>query len=445
MTGNPITFSTDLANIAIPRREHVQLVDTSSYGNVQVERDRRLKSVTGHGLALESMATPTMASYGSTANISNCMMQEASGTANLDVFYSDQMEPAEAPGVDSKDVGDFCVFTNKERLSIPSKRSAVVPMFTVTLSSAGSVLLYKAENHPRRPWRAVKFKNESTYSLGRGKVVICQDGIFAGEAVLEATKPGENRMLPHCLENGVRVIKESRPSQETINSIRLSKGIVYSEHAWTAVTEYEIENRKEEEFNLLVEHENQLRQPEYAFEGGKVSEYEKLSNGVRAYLVLPPKGKMALSVKERAIDETRLALEQSGQTWLRDTILSTKHPLSNNNDVQQWVHAQTRIDKFDEDIKTLEQTVKDLVEETSRTRENIKATMGDVGSSSIKDEWVKDLDKAEKEIRRINKEDIPQLRVKRKEAKDALGKMLKELTVQWSASTESKVLKELGG
>ena len=108
-------------------------------------------------------------------------------------------EIAVAPEVESKEVGDFCVFTAKEPITLLARKSAVVPMFTVDLKHAGIVLLYKESNHASRPYRAVKFKNETEYSLGRGKTVIYNEGVFSGECVLDTAKPGGTGLgLPTC-------------------------------------------------------------------------------------------------------------------------------------------------------------------------------------------------------------------------------------------------------
>jgi hypothetical protein len=220
VTGNPVSFASDLANVVTPARSFVSVVEGGNLrppnmNNVPPASLGMYGAIGGRGVTNE---TPNAKSYVRMATAAT--MNSVSGYGE---FGEDEMDDAqcmqqirqaaEAPGVDTKEVGDFSIFTAKERMNIKAKRSAVVPMFTVPLVGASSILCYSESKHARRPWLAVKFKNESTHALGRGKVIVYQDGEFQGEAVMDAAKPGEVRMLPHRLENGVRIVKERGDSK----------------------------------------------------------------------------------------------------------------------------------------------------------------------------------------------------------------------------------------
>jgi hypothetical protein len=445
VTGNPISFNTDIATVCVPQRKTVRLVDGNVLGNVEVDEGYQvsyageLETAGGQNRAMRDRRVVAMAACASpkfsTANYAQFGMgsldQVAAGDTDLEQFYS----VAEASGVESKEVGDFCVFTSKEPITILARKSAVVPMFTVPLSKAGVVLLYRESNHARRPYRTVKFKNETEYSLGKGKTVIYNEGVFSGECVLEAMNPGENRMLPYCLENGVKVTKEVKPVESRRNSIKISDGVGFVEDVNTAVSVYTIENKKDELFKLAIEHRNVLAgQPNVKvdFDGVEVKEKEKLIQGGEGYLVyfeLKPKQSLTLTATESSVTQTR-TLIGGDYAWLKSNVIDVKNPLLQDKQVSVCIGIQGHIDEVRSQINEAKARFAELSEQVSRVRENVIATK-DVGNSATVAAWIKDLDDTEKELRNIKKKQIPELEKKLKELQAKLADELKKITASW--------------
>jgi hypothetical protein len=451
VTGNPISFNTDIATVVVPQRKTVRLVDNQALGNVEVQDAYAVaacaapigggfESAGGRGLAKRAaarglgpkMSTANYAQFGMTAD---CELESVS--------ESQCLEAAESAGVESKEVGDFCVFTSKEPITILARKSAVVPMFTVPLTKAGVVLLYKESNNARRPYRTVKFKNETEFSLGKGKTVIYNSGVFSGECVLDTAKPGENRMLPHCLENGVKIAKETKPTENKRLSLKISDGVGITEDVYTAVSTYKIENKKDEKFKIALEHTNQLggANTNVDFDGVEVKEKEKLADGTgyRLYFELAPKQSVDLVVTETSVASQKVSIGHY-YSWLRQNVIDVKNPLAKDKQVQVCVKLQEKIDGLNAEINEAAERREELTEQGERVRQNLAAAK-DVGNSTTVSEWVADLDKTEKEIRKIDKEITPALNKKVKEATAELQEALKEITADWKAEKASKASK----
>lgn len=427
VTGNPISFSTDLAQVKVPNRSHINLVDTQVHGNVAVSEGAGLESYSSPTNIMRMAKGATRAMAGPQAYLTCAsgfgMAAEAAVESELELVA------ASTPGVDAKDVGDFCVFTNKEPITIQSKRSAVVPMFQVPLSKAGSVLIYKEADHSHRPWRAVRFKNETAYSLGRGKVVVYQDGVFSGECVLEAAKPGDNRMLPHCLENGVKVIKSTKSGESKVVVVKLTKGMIYQENVQKAVTNYELTNKTANEAKFIVEHQGSYGDnSQYSSQGVEIEEVEKILNGVRLYLTLPANGKIKLEVTETNIQEQKFSF---GHDWLNRNYISVKHPITTIAEFEPILNAQKEVDDAVEVLSNHQDRHDELSTQADRIRKNLEATKSDK-TSNIRNQWIEDLDSSEKEIRSLDKEmvkDNSNIRVLNMN----LEKILKDAVIAWQA------------
>ena len=430
VTGNPISFQTDIAEVIVPQRRLVRIVDGTVLGNVNVEDGyqamaagggARAKSASLRGNVKMSMANA--ASFGLEAACCDEGVALESCAA--------PMAAAEAPGVESKEVGDFCVFTSKEPTTILARRSAVVPMFTIPLDDAGVVLHYKQENHARRPYRAVKFKNGSKDTLGRGKTSIYQDGVFSGECVLETTKPGENRTLPHCLENGVKIVRETTDHQQRRQSLKITDGVVIDESVSTTVTPYVVENKKDEDFKVLVEHDLNLgRKAVVSFSGVDVEESERISNGYRIYFNLKPNQKLTFEVTETLVTQNEITLGNRFN-WVQMNVIQANLPIADNEGIKSAVAVQKELDSVATKISDVQEERNDHIEQKDRVRMDLGAAK-DVTDNETVANWVRDLNESETAIRTIDRETLPGLEQKRRDLQEKMAEALQAISVTWT-------------
>ncbi|MHA2432936.1 MAG: hypothetical protein ACXADO_06910, partial [Candidatus Thorarchaeota archaeon] len=413
----------------VPQRRMVRLVDGTSLSNVDVEEGT--VECFGSAPPQPRIRAASMRSMGPKMSLSN--RADFGMESMVECAYADDdMEAAAAPGVESKEVGDFCIFTSKEPITILARKSAVVPMFTVDLKHAGVVLLYKESNHAKRPYRAVKFKNETEYSLGKGKTVIYNEGVFSGECVLQTAKPNEQRMLPHCLENGVKVTKENKGYEATCSSIKISDGVVIHEDVQTQVTKYTVSNKKDEAFKFALEHTSVLGMvgnPVIGFDGIEIKEQEKLSDGWRLYFELPANETLTLTATETRLNRQDIVLGNNFH-WLQANVISRELPIAEDPQIQACITVQTQLDEAGAKVHTAQERLRELSEQAERVRQNIGVTSNSPGHDTVT-AWIKDLDDTEQEIRSIQKETLPNLEKERRALQKKLQEELKKITASW--------------
>ena len=425
VTGNPISFSTDIANIVVPKRKFVNLVDDEVMGNVDIDNSTTCSfqnqdyTLKGEKKFLysknEDLANSNMASYSLGKSLTTSVL---------------------SPDIDVKDVGDFCVFTSSDPISILARKSAIVPMFSVELFKSKVVYFYKEKNHSSRPFRTIKFVNETQYSLGKGKTTIYNDGVFSGECVLEAIKPSEVKMLPHCLENGIKIFKTKNPVEDRCLSIKISDGVALDEKVFIGVTNYSIENMKNEKFQLVIDHENVLvDMPNVTIESTGVDIKEKVKlldgTGFRIYIDLNPNQVLQFSIKEKSISTQKISITDKF-SWIQQAIIDVKNPLAVNESIQSCVKIQQRIDELNLKLSNSNSDKSNLIEQSKRTRENVAAANSlNTNNSIVFSDWVSDLNRTENQIRSIEKEEIPMYKNKINDLQKELSKSLKIISVSW--------------
>lgn len=422
VTGDPITFRTDLNEVRVPTRDFIALVNENALGNVAVEEGRHWASPAG--------ATRSMAKSRGVQMAAMAMECADEGLESFGVAGS-APESAEFVEVEAKDVGDFQVFSTKEPLTIRANKSAIIPMF-ITKVDASSRLLYKEENHATRPYRSLSFTNDTDFSLGKGKAVVNDEGLFAGEAVLESTKPKEDRVMPYCLENSVKIRKEHQQRESWQNSLKISEGVAVTESVSTQETIYTITNLKNESYDLSLEHMSVLGTgATYTFrqDGDNLEpDVEKLANGIRVSLRPSLKSTVNFVVKERRVSDNRVVLNN-----LRNltTVLQRNDSLLKNEQVQACISAQEAIDAQQTAINTMEARYSKLAGRCELLRQNIEAVGQNQAQADQFNTWVSELDEATNEITSTDDEKRPEAEDNMHELNNTLRAELKKLSLTW--------------
>jgi hypothetical protein len=362
VTGEPITFSTDLADSKTPRRSHVNVVRDTALGAVEVEEAMDLSQmVGGRGVAMLAAAGAGPAEEAP----GRMSKRRARGAEPLAKLSKSVGPSALVENVEAREVGDFCVFEAQSPVSIASNRSAAIPVFQVALAQSKTVLHYKKENHADRPYRSIEFKNETSYSLGRGVCTAYEEGTYVGSCIVPALKPGGDGLLPHALETGVFVRAESKRPQRHLVRLRLADGYCFSSYHVAERTVYHVQSHRDEAFAMIVDHQYKLEQPKVECTlrraGGAetpLASNESLKDGTRLRLSLGPREQLTLTVAESRVEESRVVLvnvtakaEQYFTSWLEENVVATNGPLAKHPAVLKCLEVQRRLDAKQEEMR----------------------------------------------------------------------------------------------
>ena len=436
VTGEPITFSTDLAQSKSPSRKHVDLVSETALGAVEVEAP-----------AMMSMETIEEAQ----AAVDRGIMRKRSKSARRDEmgrmadYSSNQlMSTAGTTDAEVREVGDFSMFESVTPVTIPAKRSTVIPVFNVEVEDIRPVLHYKHENHPSRPYRSIDFTNRTDLSLGRGVCTVFQEGAYAGSCIMPALKPEENRLLPHALENGMSIHRDDKRERNKVVALRLLRGVCYTSTRQTRETHYHIKNNRDVESTLFLDHDYTLIEPDLEARlktpAEKTAEQpvdKKLANGVRFQLPIGPHAECVLIVSEQRIADSRVQLVYvSDQVdnfqikWIEQNLIKTNGPLAGDEGLQNCLQIHQKLEAKQQEIEDALKEIERLAERQERLRKNIKSG----GQDELTSRWRSELDEAEQSIKRIEDQQIPALQNEERKLRTQMREALTGLAVEWSDS-----------
>lgn len=437
ITGEPISFSTDIAEIRRPARSRVNVVSDVAVGAVNADeaiRSRRsFAEAAGANKNSRSMAK-TMACVAAPPGGSSAMGFESAQYCadNIEVVndedYYIPVRPAEA---ETKESGDFSIYTSPNPVTILSKKSAIIGLFSLPLEDARTVLLYKGDQNPRRPYRAMKFKNTTSNSLGKGVCEVYLEGDRQGKCVLEAAKKGEESLLIHAVETGVKVFREISPVEQKQISIRIKDGLVYSESLSTLKTTYKVDNSKPEEFDFDIEclRAYQGSKLDITVEEGQFTTVDT-AKGQRISTKLAADGTLSVTVIETLVQSQQWAVYAE---WLQCSIIDVKHPLARNKGINKVIELQEKVESLQEKIEESEEEVRTHTGEQERLLKLIPSVHAEQAN-----QYKNDLNESEQAIRLLKKTTLPTLRKDLLKAEEDVQNALDSLKADWKDSDAPK-------
>ncbi|MEM7455025.1 MAG: hypothetical protein AAF456_11805, partial [Planctomycetota bacterium] len=431
--GQPITFATDLAESKTPARDYVNIVQDSAVGNVEVERV--IAMATGGGAPESGMDKMMM----SDAPVEQRLLKKARGRSGR--AYK-RAEAAEMQTAEVEEAGDFCIFESAGPVSIDAHRSASIPVFATTLEESSGVLHYRQSNHADRPYRAVRFKNTTGHSLGRGVCTVYLETTYGGTCVLPASKPGDVDLVPHALETGIRVSAKQKPVNTRRTAIHISSGIAVESRHQVTTTTYHINSSSEDGSTFVIDHVARLGKEADVEcqlirdgEEAELLELSRLTDAVRAEFELSGKEVVSVSFVESCVRKSRINLAGDSPDadrfmipWLFENIVDSDLSVAGDTAVANCIELQKLLDEKKDQMRHAAAEIKRLTDRQKRLRENISAG----GPDQVVGKWQNNLARSEDAIVQLEDERIPELEKAQRQLRSQLYDALKELTLDWS-------------
>ncbi len=445
VSGSPITFATDLAEIRRPIRGKVNVVADRAQGAVDMQAaipnvvfpcidipsQINIAAPAGARAATRSVKTCSFPS-----DDQNSLMQMASGGAAMLESYSGAAPTA--PEAAYSESGDFAVFDSPTPVTILSERSAIIPLDTSELDEGNILLLFNQKQDAERPFRALRFKNTTGQTFGKGVCEIIQDGELQGKAVLQGAKNDEEVNLVYAKETGVRVFVETHPSDQQVVGLKIGHSMAVWSRRFESYTDYKIENSKDEEFKFEIEHANRIQKSTFAVqvsdgENTVDVEYVSTPTGIRASFTLPEKAKVVVRVMEKGHTEQSISIG-SGEyvcRWLTNQIINVTNPidaLTSNAQVKALLAAQEKIEEQKAKITEAESRVEEIDEDQERLSGLI-----DKFSSADATKYKTKLGENEEEREKLVKEKKPALVQELQRLESERNKLAQDFTLDWTA------------
>ena len=313
-------------------------------------------------------------------------------------------------------LGDFFQYQIKRPVSLPRQKSAMLPIIANPVE-ATRVSIYNEAIQAKFPLLGVRLKNTSGDHLNQGPITVFEGNNYAGDARILDLQPNEERLLSYAIDLGTEVNPVPASDNGKLTLVKAVKGILYTTTKVRETKTYTIVNRNEAERTVLIEHpvrnEFHLTAPEKPAE--KASDFYRFQVKVK-----PGATEKQVVTEERTLND-RIQLTNLDDNTIR---IFLKNPVTSakvKHGLEEAMKLRWEMAKTQREMQELQRQLQTITNDQVRLRANLKETPA---TAAVYKKYVEKLDQQETQIEKYQ-DDIKTLQAtehnQRKEFEDFLA------------------------
>jgi hypothetical protein len=324
----------------------------------------------------------------------------------------------------AEDLGELFQYTVGS-VTLPRQQSSLIPIITDTVEIE-RLSIYNPDVLQRHPLTGVRLINkaEDAKHLLQGPVTVFDSNRYAGDARLDDTPPGQERLMSYGIDLNMRVDSKQNDQEDVVQTGSIVNGMLRVERKLVAVREYLANNKGTQDKRMLVEHP--LRH------GWKLmSPDEPVETTDRHYrfeVEVPAGGQESLTVREEHIQVQSLAILPADVGQLEYYHRTGAIPESVREALAKAIAMKHALVALERQIQERNQESTMISEEQNRIRENIKTVQAAAQDSDYRMRLLKKLDEQETRLETLQSERA-ELQEKFESQRAELENYLIELTV----------------
>ncbi len=268
------------------------------------------------------------------------------------------------------EIGDLFEYQIAQPVTVRRDRSALIPILQTRMDGE-RLSIFNEQTHASRPMSGMLLKNTSTLTLEDGALTVIDGNAYAGEALLERLKPGEQRLVSFALDLGTLVTARAESEDTPVHFVRILNGTLYASFYRRSKKIYTLTNQTERERTVVVEHpvdySKALDEKETPKPEGKSASF------YRFRVKLAPKATERLKVVERDDAFETYALTNISSDQLRLFVRRNFLDDQTRAALQNIIDLRARVAAVDARLAAIEKEVAEIGADQKRLRENIEA------------------------------------------------------------------------
>jgi hypothetical protein len=266
------------------------------------------------------------------------------------------------------DVGELFKYDIEAPVTLARQRSAMLPIINDSLEGE-KLSIYNVRVHAKHPLNGVRLKNTSELHLMQGPMTVFDGGVYAGDAKIPDLPAGGERLLSYALDLDVEVAPTSKGHPQQLVSVRVEKGVLYTQHKLRRTHSYTVKNSAAKPKDVLIEHpletEWTLVSPE--------EPAEKTRDVYRFALEAEPSKPAELTIKEERTLHENIAINNLNndviQVYLGAEVVSNQVKEALREVVQRKAQLADLVNRKAQ----IEQEIATISQEQDRIRQNMQA------------------------------------------------------------------------
>ena len=332
-----------------------------------------------------------------------------SGTTSINntsldgVSLSDAMTRPDS-GVDTaatgSEVGDLFEYRIDQPVTVLRDRSALIPILQTRMEGE-RVSIYNEGVRQDRPMGGILLKNTSTLTLEAGALTVIDGDAYAGEALMERLKPGEQRLISFALDLGTLVTARSKEDRAPTFMVRAVGGVFQAHYHQTTQKIYVLINQTDTPRVVMVEHP--VRH-DWTLSEDTQKPDDKTARYYRFRVKLAPHEKVELPVTERRALMETYALSNFTRQDLELFISRNYIDAETRGTLEKIIDLRSHLATAQSRIEVIDAEVEEIGKDQERVRDNIKALTATAEAKQLIARYVAKADTQETRLEQLNQE-----------------------------------------
>lgn len=270
-----------------------------------------------------------------------------------------------AVSTQGRELGELFEYRFSTPVTVKKSESAMLPFLQQKLNSRK--LLIFQEEQGVNPMNAAEISNSTGKTLDGGPITVYDTGIYAGEALMETLKAGDKRLISYAVDLGTRVTTNLDSSRSNVRQVTAKRGILTMRYAMQETKTYTIRNVDAKPKTLMIEH--------------PIREGYKLTSAVKPTETTPTAYRFEVKLGSTANEKFVVTEENlydetvAVSSWTPDAITTFLSGRSVNDaarrQLEQIAAKKRQIAEADNQARTLETEMNEMVRDQERLRQNI--------------------------------------------------------------------------
>lgn len=306
------------------------------------------------------------------------------------------LERQAAPEAAGQTMGSLFRYDLPDRVTVPDRSSTLVAIVNQRVD-AEEVVYFRPEETGSggHPYRAVRFSNDTPFTLEQGPVTLYSKGTFVGEGFLNRVDPGTTHMVTYAVEDKVSMDSDFTTKEEGGQLVRIVDGQLTTEVTTTARTTYTVRNVSKEPITAYIKTE---KRPDWKLDhkpAGTIDTVDSLLVPVK----VPAEGSAKSELAWVKSLERSITIDTSLSTEVLQVYLSGgKVPPEIKDKLTRILDLKRKVAETDAETARLRKQHDDASRDQDRVRANLDTLRKSKGNHDLEQQLAKKLAELETEL-----------------------------------------------
>ncbi|HXG91137.1 MAG TPA: hypothetical protein VNN73_02055 [Blastocatellia bacterium] len=267
------------------------------------------------------------------------------------------------------EIGDLFEYRIEQPVTVARNRSALIPILQTNME-AERVSIYNEAARRDRPMSGLRLKNTSPLTLEGGSLTVLDGDAYAGEALIERLKPGEERFISFAVDLAMLITARSNADRQPAFLARVVNGVFQAHYFQTETKTYTITNQTDKPRALYIEHP--IRR-DWSLAPGIAKPVEKTASVYRFRLEIKPRETVEFPITERRALMDSYAISNITPKEIEMFVSRRYIDEATRASLEKILEIKSKIAAVDAQMKEADREAAEIAADQSRLRENIKA------------------------------------------------------------------------